>query len=268
MAVLEAARRRGAPDDRQVPELLLQLRPAGPQATSSTSRAWPAHASSLVAAVVFVVCRQPRRAGGRSPGPRSAHDRPRDHDRSRAYLVDTGTRKGLTAWLTTTDHKRIGLLYLVRDDDASSSWAWASASSCAWSSSPSGQTLMHRPDLQRPVHAPRRDHDLPVRDPRPAGGLRQLLPADPDRRQGRGLPAAQPALLVLLHDRRRSWPSLSLFTGGGPPDTGWTFYVPYSLKTGTNVSLAVFARLRPGLLLDPHGHQLHHHHPPPAGARA
>ena len=33
---------------------------------------------------------------------------------------------------------------------------------------------------------------------------------------------------------------LSLFTGGGPPDTGWTFYVPFSVRTGTNVSLAVF----------------------------
>jgi cytochrome c oxidase subunit 1 len=32
----------------------------------------------------------------------------------------------------------------------------------------------------------------------------------------------------------------SLFTGGGPPDTGWTFYVPFSERTGTNVSLAVF----------------------------
>ncbi len=32
----------------------------------------------------------------------------------------------------------------------------------------------------------------------------------------------------------------SLFTGGGPPDTGWTFYAPYSTRTGTNVSLAVF----------------------------
>ena len=31
----------------------------------------------------------------------------------------------------------------------------------------------------------------------------------------------------------------SLFTGGGAPDTGWTFYVPYSIRTGTNVSLAV-----------------------------
>ncbi|KAF1074771.1 cbb3-type cytochrome c oxidase subunit I [Halodesulfovibrio sp. MK-HDV] len=33
----------------------------------------------------------------------------------------------------------------------------------------------------------------------------------------------------------------SLFTGGGPPDTGWTFYVPFSEVTSTNVSLAVFA---------------------------
>src|SRR4030042_2415627 len=33
---------------------------------------------------------------------------------------------------------------------------------------------------------------------------------------------------------------LSLFTGGGPIDTGWTFYVPYSLRTTVNVPLAVF----------------------------
>jgi len=32
----------------------------------------------------------------------------------------------------------------------------------------------------------------------------------------------------------------SLFSGGGAPDTGWTFYVPFSARTGTNVSLAVF----------------------------
>ena len=33
----------------------------------------------------------------------------------------------------------------------------------------------------------------------------------------------------------------SLFTGGGPPDTGWTFYVPFSAQTSTNVSLAAMA---------------------------
>lgn len=33
----------------------------------------------------------------------------------------------------------------------------------------------------------------------------------------------------------------SLFVAGGMPDTGWTFYVPYSIRTGTNVSMAIFA---------------------------
>lgn len=32
---------------------------------------------------------------------------------------------------------------------------------------------------------------------------------------------------------------VSLFTGDGPPDTGWTFYVPFSEFTTTNVTLAV-----------------------------
>src|SRR5512147_1474971 len=32
----------------------------------------------------------------------------------------------------------------------------------------------------------------------------------------------------------------ALFTGNGPPDTGWSFYAPFSVKTGTNVTMAVF----------------------------
>jgi cytochrome c oxidase subunit 1 len=39
----------------------------------------------------------------------------------------------------------------------------------------------------------------------------------------------------------------SLFTGGGPPDTGWTFYIPYSVRTHTNISLAVFGVFLIGL---------------------
>jgi cytochrome c oxidase subunit 1 len=34
---------------------------------------------------------------------------------------------------------------------------------------------------------------------------------------------------------------LSILLPGGPADTGWTFYVPYSVRTGTNVMLALFA---------------------------
>jgi cytochrome c oxidase subunit I len=33
----------------------------------------------------------------------------------------------------------------------------------------------------------------------------------------------------------------TLFVGEGAADTGWTFYAPYSVKTGTNVILALFA---------------------------
>jgi cytochrome c oxidase subunit I len=33
----------------------------------------------------------------------------------------------------------------------------------------------------------------------------------------------------------------TLVFGDGPADTGWTFYAPYSVKTGTNVSLSVLA---------------------------
>ncbi len=34
---------------------------------------------------------------------------------------------------------------------------------------------------------------------------------------------------------------VSLFIPGGPIDTGWTFYIPYSIRSGTNVSLALIA---------------------------
>jgi cytochrome c oxidase subunit 1 len=33
----------------------------------------------------------------------------------------------------------------------------------------------------------------------------------------------------------------AIFSGSGMADTGWTFYVPYSVRTGANVTLAVFA---------------------------
>ena len=33
---------------------------------------------------------------------------------------------------------------------------------------------------------------------------------------------------------------IALFTNGGLPDAGWTFYAPYSIKTSTNIPLAVF----------------------------
>jgi cytochrome c oxidase subunit 1 len=34
---------------------------------------------------------------------------------------------------------------------------------------------------------------------------------------------------------------ISILVPGGPADTGWTFYIPYSVRTGTNVLLALMA---------------------------
>ena len=34
---------------------------------------------------------------------------------------------------------------------------------------------------------------------------------------------------------------VSLFLPGGPIDTGWTFYIPYSVRSTTNISMALFA---------------------------
>ena len=34
---------------------------------------------------------------------------------------------------------------------------------------------------------------------------------------------------------------VAIVSPGGPADTGWTFYIPYSVRTGTNVSLAITA---------------------------
>ncbi len=40
---------------------------------------------------------------------------------------------------------------------------------------------------------------------------------------------------------------VAIFSGGGAPDTGWTFYVPFSTQTSTNVSLAAFAAFMLGM---------------------
>ena len=35
------------------------------------------------------------------------------HGASHNYLENTGKHKGILAWLLTTDHKRIGILYMI-----------------------------------------------------------------------------------------------------------------------------------------------------------
>jgi cytochrome c oxidase subunit 1 len=156
-----------------------------------------------------------------------------------SFLVDTGTRKGLMAWLTTTDHKRIALLYLY-------------ATTCFFLVGVGigfVMRLVQLTALQKLVSAQTYNAMFTIH-----GVIMIFLFVIP------GLPAVfgNFFLPILIGARDVSFPRLnlaswyfymagailavlSLFTGGGAPDTGWTFYAPFSLKTGTNVSLAVFA---------------------------
>jgi cytochrome c oxidase subunit 1 len=156
-----------------------------------------------------------------------------------SFLVDTGTRTGLAAWLTTTDHKRIGLLYLY-------------AMTCFFLVGMGIGFVMRLVQLtafQTLVTAQTYNAMFTVH-----GVIMIFLFVIP------GLPAVfgNFFLPILIGAKDVSFPRLnlaswyfymagailavlSLFTGGGAPDTGWTFYAPFSLKTGTNVSLAVFA---------------------------
>ena len=146
---------------------------------------------------------------------------------------------GLWSWLTTTDHKRIGLMYLA----ALTTFFLVGMS----------LGLMIRLELMNPgqqyIDAKTYNAFFTLH-----GVIMIFLFIVP------GIPAilgnfilplqlgaddvAFPKLNLLswyVYMAGAVMALMSLFTGGGTPDTGWTFYAPYSLRAGTNVSLAVMA---------------------------
>ncbi len=154
-----------------------------------------------------------------------------------SFWNDTG-KSGITSWVFSTDHKRIGLLYLYSVLTffliAVSLGALLRIELMA-----PGRTIMG-PQTYNAVFTVH-------------GVLMIFLFIIP------GFPGAFGNLIMPIQIGARdvAFPRLnlfswwlyiagaaiivtSLFTGGGPPDTGWTFYVPFSERTGTNVSLAVF----------------------------
>ena len=145
---------------------------------------------------------------------------------------------GLSAWLLTTDHKRIGLLYL---------WVvlfWFFIGACFG--------LLLRTQLMSVNHLM-----LDARTYNAAFTLHGvimiflfIIPA---------IPAVFGNFLVPIQIGAKDvfFPRLNLLTwylyvaGGlmaigslfikGPPDTGWTFYVPFSVTTHTGVTFSVFS---------------------------
>ncbi|NVN98723.1 MAG: cytochrome c oxidase subunit I [Geobacteraceae bacterium] len=154
-----------------------------------------------------------------------------------SFWNDTG-KTGITSWIFSTDHKRIGLLYFY------SVLGFFLIAVCLG--------LLLRIELMAPgrtIMGPQTYNALFTVH----GVIMVFLFIIP------GFPGAFGNLIMPIQIGARdvAFPRLNLFswwlymlgaviiitalfTGSGPPDTGWTFYVPFSTRTGTNVSLAVF----------------------------
>jgi cytochrome c oxidase subunit 1 len=153
------------------------------------------------------------------------------------YLEYQGKHKGLLGWLTTTDHKRIGLLYFY--------------SMMTFFLAGVVMGLLMKYELISPGEQ--------IMGAQTYNGLFTLhgltmifLFVIP----GVAAVYGNFFLPILIGAKDVSFPRLNLmswylyilgaivvlasqFMGDGPPDTGWTFYAPYSLKTNTNVVAAV-----------------------------
>ncbi|MCX6251628.1 MAG: cbb3-type cytochrome c oxidase subunit I [Bacteroidetes bacterium] len=154
-----------------------------------------------------------------------------------SYLVNTGKYKGLLGWLTSTDHKRIGLLYLF------SILVFFSVGMIL------GETMrteLFFPDQQ--LYGPQTYNAIFT--------LHGLIMIFVIVIPGLSVVFGNFVMPLLIGANDVAFPRLNLFTwylyitgvtiviisqvtGNGPPDTGWTFYAPYSTQTHTNVILAV-----------------------------
>lgn len=158
---------------------------------------------------------------------------------SKSYLDQQGRFKGILGWLTSTDHKRIGIMYLV----------------CILIFFLVGATLggIMKIELAKPGEQ--------IMDAQTYNGLFTVhgiimifLVVIPGLSAVFGnffLPimigakdVAFPKLNLLswyIYIAGAGLAVLSQFAGKGAPDTGWTFYAPYSITSDTNVATAVFA---------------------------
>lgn len=157
----------------------------------------------------------------------------------KSYLEPQGKYKGILGWILSTDHKRIGLLYLY----AIMSFFLIGALI----------GVLMRLELLHPgeqyINPQQYNAAFTVH-----GVIMIFLVVIP------GLAAVFGNFFLPIHIGAKdvafprlnllSWwiymagaffAILSLITGNGAPDTGWTFYAPYSTTSGTNVVMAVFA---------------------------
>lgn len=157
--------------------------------------------------------------------------------REGSFLAPEPGRGFLSSWLLTTDHKRIGLLYLVS----------------ILSFFVVGVTLGFLMRLELISTGPTIMGPQTYNSVFTLHGVIMLflfiIPVVPSVFGNFLLPimigardVAFPRLNLLSWYFYMAGAALALATLlSGPADTGWTFYAPYSIRTGTSVSMAVFA---------------------------
>ena len=154
------------------------------------------------------------------------------------YFLHKGKYPGVLGWLLATDHKRIGLLYLF-------------CIATFFSTAVVIGVIMRINMLPGHVILTPQQYNAAFTLHGIIMIFLVVIPAVPTIFGNFFLP-------ILIGGRDMIFPRLNLFTwylfvlgavlalvsvffGGGAVDTGWTFYVPFSLKTTVNVPLAVFA---------------------------
>lgn len=155
-----------------------------------------------------------------------------------SYLDYRGKHKGLMAWLTSTDHKRIGLMYMY--------------AMVAFFLVGLVLGLLMRLELMFP--------GKDIMEAQTYNGvftLHGLIMIFLFVIPGLAATFGNFFLPILIGAKDVAFPKLNLFSwylyiagaimvvtsqfiGNGPPDTGWTFYAPYSVTTQTNVVPALF----------------------------
>lgn len=156
-----------------------------------------------------------------------------------SYREDTGKYKGIMAWLTTTDHKRIGLMYLFGIAIFFCVAATLGLLMRIEKIAP-GETIMNAATYNGifTLH----------------GVIMIFIVVIP----GIAAVFGNFCLPIMIGAKDVMFPKLNLlsfyiyilgavlgilsqFAGDGPPDTGWTFYVPYSAEANSNVVFALTA---------------------------
>jgi cytochrome c oxidase subunit 1 len=169
----------------------------------------------------------------------TSHTSGAHHENHVSYLQERGRYAGLFSWIFSTDHKRIGILYLCSVLSLFSVGVFFGFLMRLELIAP-GETIM----AAQTYNALFTLH----------GVIMIFLFVIP------GIPAifGNFFLPILIGAKDVAFPRLnllswwlyiigaflaltSLFAGEGPPDTGWTFYAPYSIRTVSNVSITVFA---------------------------